>query len=87
MAVDSSNCTITLQNGEYVASDFIVGADGIKGITRSVITGRNPDASGERYLTVVCTLSCDEFYKDQDLMSLLDETTVSDVVVTIFAFD
>lgn len=73
--IDSLNSTITLHNGEKVVSDFIVGADGINGIARSVVTGKNPDTSGKRYLTVSCTLPCDEFHRDQELATLLNETT------------
>ena len=75
--IDSPTSTITLQSGEKVVSDFIVGADGINGVARSVVTGNNPDTSGGRYLTVACTIPCDEFHKDQDLASVLNESTVS----------
>ena len=74
--IDAPNSTIILQNGEKIVSDMIIGADGTNGLTRSVITGRGPDTRGRRFLTAACTISCDEFRKDEELATLLHETTV-----------
>lgn len=74
--ISSSRSTITLENGEEVMSDFIVGADGVGGIARSVVSGRSPDTSGNRFLTIACTLPCDDFSKDPDLATVLNETSV-----------
>src|SRR5690242_10079401 len=74
--IDSSKPSVTLQNGDVVVSDFIVGADGINGIARSVVSGRSLNTDGPRFLTAACTLPCDDFDRDPDLASLLNETIV-----------
>lgn len=47
--VDSKNATITLANGEVVQGDLVLGADGVKSVTRSRVVGREvaPFSSGK----------------------------------------
>ncbi|KAF9451601.1 FAD/NAD(P)-binding domain-containing protein [Macrolepiota fuliginosa MF-IS2] len=73
VSIDTAKSTITLHNGDEVVSDFIVGADGVNGIARSVVSGQTPDLGGNRFLTVTCTLPCDELLQDKDLATLVDD--------------
>jgi len=47
--VDASKATITLEDGSTVQGDLIIGADGVKSITRTKVAGRevNPFGSGK----------------------------------------
>lgn len=74
--VNATRPSVTLESGEEIVADFIVGADSVHGIARSVVSGGSPDTSGDRYLTISCTLPCDEFSADPDLKSLLNESSV-----------
>jgi salicylate hydroxylase len=74
--VDSTRASITLENGEEIVADLIVGADGVDGITRSAISGESCDENGNRFLTISCTFPCDEFAGDPELKTLLNDETV-----------
>jgi len=74
VSIDSAKSTITLHNGDEVVSDFIVGADSVNGIARSVVSGQAPDLDGSRFLTVTCTLPCDELLRNQDLATFVNNT-------------
>lgn len=81
--VDSDRPSITVVTGnrqkEEIVADLIVGADGVGGITRSAVSGEDDSGDendGKRFLTVSCTLPCEEFAADPELETLLNDSTV-----------
>ena len=48
-SIDPMERTVTLASGEVVTADVIVGADGIHGVSRRALLGREPTSSQEGF--------------------------------------
>jgi 2-polyprenyl-6-methoxyphenol hydroxylase-like FAD-dependent oxidoreductase len=49
IGVDAETATVTLENGQIVQGDFVIGADGVHSVTRKGVAGRDikPHSSGK----------------------------------------
>lgn len=49
VGVDAETATVTLENGQTVQGDFVIGADGVHSVTRKEVAGRDikPHSSGK----------------------------------------
>ncbi|KAH7912418.1 FAD/NAD(P)-binding domain-containing protein [Hygrophoropsis aurantiaca] len=72
VSVDPSRPSLTLESGEVVYTDLIVGADGVKSLTREYVVGGpdQPEATGDSaYRAIIPT---DLLLKDPDLRPLAE---------------
>ncbi|KAG2064822.1 FAD/NAD(P)-binding domain-containing protein [Suillus decipiens] len=72
VSVDPSKPSVTLESGEVISADLIVGADGIKSITREYVVGGpdKPRATGDSAYRVV--IPAEKLIHDDELRPLLD---------------
>jgi salicylate hydroxylase len=74
VAVDPSKPSVTLASGEVVSADVLIGADGLKSITREYVVGGpdEPRATGDAaYRALIPT---EKLLQDDDLKSLVENT-------------
>ncbi|KAG0702093.1 hypothetical protein DFH29DRAFT_999595 [Suillus ampliporus] len=74
VSVDPSKPSLTLASGEVVYADLIIGADGVKSITREYVVGGpdKPRATGDAaYRAIIPT---EKLLQDDDLKVLVEET-------------
>ncbi|KAG2119400.1 hypothetical protein DEU56DRAFT_121276 [Suillus clintonianus] len=74
VSLDPSKPTMTLASGEVVSADLIIGADGVKSITREYVVGGpdKPRATGDAaYRALIPT---EKLLEDDDLKSLVENT-------------
>lgn len=72
VSVDPTHPSVTLQTGEVVYADLIIGADGVKSTVREAVTGgpSKPTYTGDAaYRAVIPT---DRMLPDPDLRALVD---------------
>ncbi|TFK47446.1 FAD/NAD(P)-binding domain-containing protein [Heliocybe sulcata] len=72
VGVDPSTPSLTLETGEVVKADLIVGADGLKSFVREVVIGGpdKPQATGDAVYRAIVPTS--EMMKDPSLQSLVE---------------
>ncbi|EPQ51650.1 FAD/NAD P-binding domain-containing protein [Gloeophyllum trabeum ATCC 11539] len=72
VAIDPSVPNLTLESGEVIKTDLIVGADGVKSFVREVVIGGpdKPVPTGDAVYRAI--VSTDEMIKDPQLRSLVD---------------
>lgn len=74
VSVDPSKPSVTLASGEIVSADILIGADGVKSITRQYVVG-GPDApmatGDSAYRALIPT---EKLLQDDDLKSLVEKT-------------
>jgi salicylate hydroxylase len=74
VSVDPSKPTVTLASGEVVSADLIIGADGVRSITREYVVGGPdaPRATGDAaYRALIPT---EKLLEDDDLRPLVENT-------------
>lgn len=72
VAMDPSIPTLTLESGEVVSADVVIGADGVKSLTREYVVGGpdKPTPTGDAaYRAIIPT---DLLLKDPDLRPLVE---------------
>jgi salicylate hydroxylase len=77
VSVDPAVPTVTLQSGEIVQGDLIIGADGVKSTIREVVVGApdKPVPTGDSaYRAIISTA---QMLSDPDLKQLVDETEMT----------
>lgn len=74
VSLDPSKPSVTLASGEIVSADILIGADGVKSITRQYVVG-GPDApmatGDSAYRALIPT---EKLLQDDDLKSLVEKT-------------
>jgi salicylate hydroxylase len=72
IAVDPLCPSVTLESGEVIGADLVIGADGIKSTVREVVIGRpdKPVPTGDAAYRAIIPAS--EMLKDPDLKDLVD---------------
>jgi len=72
VAMDPSIPTLTLESGEVVKADLVIGADGVKSLTREYIVGGpdKPTPSGDAAYRA--TIPTELLLKDPDLRPLVE---------------
>lgn len=72
VAVDPSKPSLTLESGEVVHADLIVGADGVKSLTREFVVGGpdKPTPTGDAAFRAI--IPTDIMIKDPDLRPLVE---------------
>lgn len=74
VSVDPSKPTVTLASGEVVSADLIIGADGVRSMTREYVVGGPdaPKATGDAaYRALIPT---EKLLEDDDLRPLVENT-------------
>lgn len=72
VSVDPSIPTLTLESGEVVRADLVIGADGVKSITRQYVVGApdKPTPTGDAAYRAI--IPADLLLKDPDLRPLIE---------------
>lgn len=74
VSVDSSGPSVTLESGETLFADVVVGADGYDSLLRQVVTNSDdepPDAQ-DRHVIVTFLVPVARMKEDEDLKKLLN---------------
>ncbi|KAG1733518.1 hypothetical protein EDB19DRAFT_1911504 [Suillus lakei] len=73
VSMDPSNPTVTLASGEVVSADLIVGADGIKSVTREYVVGGpdKPRVTGDSAYRAL--IPAEKLLQDDDLKPLVEK--------------
>jgi len=74
--VNPDTVAVTLDNGERIVSDVIIGADGFNSLVRTTVAGEQVPGTREKDVSVNFTIPTDVMKAHEDLRSL---TTNSDV--------
>ncbi|GLB41019.1 putative FAD binding domain containing protein [Lyophyllum shimeji] len=72
--VDSETVSVTLESGEKIASDMVIGADGFNSLVRTSVIGKKVPETRERDVSLNFTISTDLMREDEDLRSLADNS-------------
>ncbi|KZT34228.1 FAD/NAD(P)-binding domain-containing protein [Sistotremastrum suecicum HHB10207 ss-3] len=64
--------SITLSSGEVLSADLIIGADGIKSLTRNIVVGRKDQASPTGDAAYRATISAEKMMEDEELRGLIE---------------
>jgi len=72
--VDSPSISVTLDNGETLFSDIVVGADGSGSSVRSEVLGEKISETPDQQLTLTLSISIADMRKDEDLRSFTEST-------------
>ena len=69
---DPSELSVTLQTGEVVKADLIVGADGIKSLIQGVVTGKKSDPRPTGDAAYRAIIPCEYLRKDPELRPFVE---------------
>ncbi|KAF5381767.1 hypothetical protein D9615_005435 [Tricholomella constricta] len=72
--VDPDTLSVTLEGGEIVPADMVVGADGFNSLVRSTVIGKKVPETRERDVTLNFTIPIDLMREEEDLTSLTENT-------------
>ncbi|PPQ74305.1 hypothetical protein CVT26_004150 [Gymnopilus dilepis] len=76
--VDSATGYVSLQDGEHIYGDIIIGADGYSSHLRSLVTGEEERQESEaKYLILSFTVRTDILQEDHDLKALVEKPFVT----------
>jgi len=75
--------SISLEGGETLSADVVVGADGYDSLVRGVVTGKKDEGKGEKHLIVTYTIPASLLEADDDLRHLRSPTVVSGIWLTM----
>jgi salicylate hydroxylase len=70
--IDPSTPSLTLDSGEVLKADLIVGADGVKSMLRSVVLGTPDEAKPTGDAAYRAIIPVSEFEKDPELKPFVD---------------
>jgi salicylate hydroxylase len=76
VGVNSETVVVTLDSGEQIFSDVIVGADGFNSLVRSVVAGEDVPATRERDVSLNFTIPTEVIKAHKDLQSLATNSDV-----------
>lgn len=77
IALDPMNATMTLESGQIVHTDLIIGADGIRSIVREAVVNQADNATPTGDAAYRGTVPTSEMLKDPDLRPLVDDTEMT----------
>lgn len=72
-SVDPKRITITLESGEIVGADLILGADGLKSVVRKFVSDSSPDPTPTGDAAYRAIVSGEEMLKVPELRHLVEE--------------
>ncbi|KAF8066743.1 hypothetical protein FPV67DRAFT_1364383, partial [Lyophyllum atratum] len=70
--VDSEAVSITLESGEQIVSDVVIGADGFNSLVRTSVIGEKVPETRERDVSLNFTIPTDRMREEEDLLSLAE---------------
>ena len=83
IGADSETVSISLEGGETLSADVVVGADGYDSLVRGVVTGKKDEAKEEKHLIATCTIPASLLEADDELRHLRSSTVVSGIWLTM----
>ena len=81
IGADSETVSVSLEGGETLSADVVVGADGYDSLVRGVVTGKKDEGKGEKHLIATCTIPASLLEADDELRHLRSSTVVSGILV------
>jgi len=77
VAIDPHTPKVTLESGEIIYADLIVGADGVRSVVRDVVVGQrdSPTPTGDAAYRAILPTSA--MLEDPDLQSLVQDTEMT----------
>jgi len=75
--VDSDAVAVTLENGERIVSDVVIGADGFNSLVRTTVIGKKVPETREREVSLTFTIPTDVMREHEDLRSLVENSNWS----------
>ncbi|KAG6876408.1 hypothetical protein C0992_013069 [Termitomyces sp. T32_za158] len=83
-SIDPDNQSVTLQSGQILTADVIVGADGVHGLARGLITDEPP--APHQFVMYSTTISKKAIMADRDLRWLYDQPYVRHDLLLFFRY-
>lgn len=74
--VDSETVSVTLEDGERIVSEVVVGADGFSSLVRTAVNGKTVPETRERDVSLTFTIPTDVMKQDEDLKPLANNSDV-----------
>jgi flavin-dependent dehydrogenase len=79
IGADSETVSVSLEGGETLSADVVVGADGYDSLVRGVVTGKKDEGMGENHLIITYTIPASLLEADDELRHLRSSTVVSGI--------
>ncbi|KIK03269.1 hypothetical protein K443DRAFT_676942 [Laccaria amethystina LaAM-08-1] len=77
IGADSETVSVSLEGGETLSADVVVGADGYDSLVRGVVTGKKDEGKGEKHLIMTYTIPASLLEADDELRHLRSSTVWS----------